>query len=144
MSSTYDDYHIWGHGCWEPQVISFDTTWLDVTKRIIQGCGLDPTTATVQNLYDANPLIECTTCVRQDDAQFLTWWPVFVCGHWQSLESSLLILYVLYYLEAPLFRPQSAGPLIILWPFNAGHGCKSGLLEIPWSQMLCALWLGVR
>ncbi|KAF9062733.1 hypothetical protein BDP27DRAFT_1427637 [Rhodocollybia butyracea] len=66
-----------GRGCWEPKGISFDTAWLDVTKTIIEACGLDPTTATVQDLYDANPLIECTTCAPLKGAQFFTWWPLF-------------------------------------------------------------------
>ncbi|KAF9068968.1 hypothetical protein BDP27DRAFT_1326210 [Rhodocollybia butyracea] len=72
------DYHTRGRGCWESQGISFDTTWLDVTKMIIEACHLDPTTATIQNLYDANPLIECTTCASQNSAPFYTWWPVFM------------------------------------------------------------------
>ncbi|KAF9025384.1 hypothetical protein BDP27DRAFT_1543497 [Rhodocollybia butyracea] len=72
-------YHYWGRGCWEPQGISFDTAWLDITKTIIKACGLDPRTATFQDLYDANPLIECTTCTPLKGARFFTWWPLFVC-----------------------------------------------------------------
>ncbi|KAF9069334.1 hypothetical protein BDP27DRAFT_1421120 [Rhodocollybia butyracea] len=66
----------WGR--WTSKSIGFSSKASRVSKKVVEGCGLDPATATVQDLYDANPLIECTTCTRADGSRYFTWWPLIL------------------------------------------------------------------
>ncbi|KAJ3836316.1 hypothetical protein F5878DRAFT_265965 [Lentinula raphanica] len=51
---------------WSPNSIVFCDTYSDHTKNLVEACSLDPHTATFQDIYDANPLFECTTCLNSD------------------------------------------------------------------------------
>ncbi|KAF9065159.1 hypothetical protein BDP27DRAFT_1425096 [Rhodocollybia butyracea] len=61
---------------WETDVIEFNQSLSRVSKKVVKACG--PATATVQDLYDANPLIECKTCARKDGSRYFTWWPLIL------------------------------------------------------------------
>ncbi|KAF9069333.1 hypothetical protein BDP27DRAFT_1325714 [Rhodocollybia butyracea] len=74
---------------WKPghsrAVWPWSTRWIDsnnaisrVSKIVVEACGLDPAVATVQDLYDANPLIECTTCAGAKGSRYFTWWPLIL------------------------------------------------------------------
>ncbi|KAJ3965796.1 hypothetical protein EV361DRAFT_937667 [Lentinula raphanica] len=41
---------------------SFSGRNSSLATKVVEACSLDPSTATYQDVYDANPLFECTTC----------------------------------------------------------------------------------
>ncbi|KAJ3763100.1 hypothetical protein EV360DRAFT_78690 [Lentinula raphanica] len=41
---------------------SFSGRNLSLATKVVEACSLDPSTATYQDVYDVNPLFECTTC----------------------------------------------------------------------------------
>ncbi|KAE9396281.1 hypothetical protein BT96DRAFT_996887 [Gymnopus androsaceus JB14] len=49
-------------GPWSSRFIFWSNSGSQILQKIVEGCSLDPATATIQDLYSANPLIECTTC----------------------------------------------------------------------------------
>ncbi|KIK59130.1 hypothetical protein GYMLUDRAFT_245559 [Collybiopsis luxurians FD-317 M1] len=50
------------NGPWTPQYLTLNEKSSRVAKTIVEACSLDPMTTTVQDLWDTNPLIECTSC----------------------------------------------------------------------------------
>ncbi|KIK59138.1 hypothetical protein GYMLUDRAFT_44894 [Collybiopsis luxurians FD-317 M1] len=47
---------------WSSKPLAPSGSGSQVAKEIVQACSLDPAAATIQDLYNVNPLIECTTC----------------------------------------------------------------------------------
>ncbi|KIK59089.1 hypothetical protein GYMLUDRAFT_44820 [Collybiopsis luxurians FD-317 M1] len=55
-------------GPWTSRYLTLSEKYPTRVKTVIEACSLDPMTTTVQDLWDANPLIECTDCERQSPA----------------------------------------------------------------------------
>ncbi|KAJ3770833.1 hypothetical protein FB446DRAFT_136038 [Lentinula raphanica] len=51
---------------WSSSTIVFSNTFSDHARGLVEACSLDPNTATFQDIYNANPLFECTTCSNSD------------------------------------------------------------------------------
>ncbi|KAF5362788.1 hypothetical protein D9757_011016 [Collybiopsis confluens] len=47
---------------WSPRRLKLSEAGCRTAMAIVRGCSLDPATATIQDLWDANPLIECKKC----------------------------------------------------------------------------------
>ncbi|KIK59136.1 hypothetical protein GYMLUDRAFT_44891 [Collybiopsis luxurians FD-317 M1] len=47
---------------WSSKSLALSVSGSQIAKGIVEACSLDPTTATIQDLYNANPLIECVDC----------------------------------------------------------------------------------
>ncbi|KAH7875838.1 uncharacterized protein C8R40DRAFT_162368 [Lentinula edodes] len=81
FQSHYYDFH--EYGPWTPRTLVLSDHCLPVMQTIIKSCSLDPTTTTIQELYSANPLIQCVTC-SFDQKSLCLWWPiVFSRDHWK-------------------------------------------------------------
>ncbi|KAJ3770337.1 hypothetical protein FB446DRAFT_790599 [Lentinula raphanica] len=59
-----DDGTIDYHRPWTHRSLRFSETHAERAEMIVKACSLDPNTVTFQEMYDANPLIECTTCTQ--------------------------------------------------------------------------------
>ncbi|KAE9396280.1 hypothetical protein BT96DRAFT_116628 [Gymnopus androsaceus JB14] len=73
-------------GPWSSRHLVWSNSGSQIVQTIVEGCSLDPATATIQDLYSVNPLIECTTCYQdptrhyyQGGRAFMRW-PVAL-GH---------------------------------------------------------------
>ncbi|KIK59162.1 hypothetical protein GYMLUDRAFT_245584 [Collybiopsis luxurians FD-317 M1] len=47
---------------WSPKFLCLSGSGSRLAAKIVEACSLNPTTATIQDLHDANPLIECEDC----------------------------------------------------------------------------------
>ncbi|KAJ3825576.1 hypothetical protein F5880DRAFT_1700706 [Lentinula raphanica] len=59
------------HGPWSSLPIEYSDSFSDHAKKLVEACSLDPNTATIQDLYEANPLFECITCKRDPQEQWV-------------------------------------------------------------------------
>ncbi|KAE9405647.1 hypothetical protein BT96DRAFT_1015383 [Gymnopus androsaceus JB14] len=50
------------NGPWVSSTLTFNEVKSQTSRAIISSCFLDPATTTLQDMYSANPLIECTSC----------------------------------------------------------------------------------
>ncbi|KAJ4491659.1 hypothetical protein C8R41DRAFT_920279 [Lentinula lateritia] len=83
FQSHYYDFH--EYGPWTSRALVLSDHCLPVMQTIIKLCSLDPTTTTIQELYSANPLIQCVTC-SSDQKSLCLWWPiVFSRDHWKHV-----------------------------------------------------------
>ncbi|KIK59137.1 hypothetical protein GYMLUDRAFT_44893 [Collybiopsis luxurians FD-317 M1] len=61
-SSRMAEFYYFFSNPWSSKSLVLSKFGSQVAKNIVEGCSLDPTTATIQDLNNANPLIECTSC----------------------------------------------------------------------------------
>ncbi|KIK57119.1 hypothetical protein GYMLUDRAFT_229820 [Collybiopsis luxurians FD-317 M1] len=72
MRTWYRDYaHFRRLGPWTPKKLVLTQSKSQVLRTILEACALDPSTATVQDLYSAHPLIECITCEMNRGRHFM-------------------------------------------------------------------------
>ncbi|KAE9395816.1 hypothetical protein BT96DRAFT_997297 [Gymnopus androsaceus JB14] len=65
---------------WTSRTITFNETKSQASRVVIQSFYLDPMTTTIQDMYSANPLIECMSCTS-DEGRMFTRWPLLSLGH---------------------------------------------------------------
>ncbi|KAE9395803.1 hypothetical protein BT96DRAFT_1021718 [Gymnopus androsaceus JB14] len=65
---------------WTSRTITFNEIESQASRVIIRSFSLDPITTTIQDMYSANPLIECTSCTS-DQGRMFTRWPLLSFGH---------------------------------------------------------------
>ncbi|KAJ6502644.1 hypothetical protein DFH09DRAFT_296401 [Mycena vulgaris] len=51
---------------WRSRILSVDTHVGDIVKKIVVVCGMDPATATVEDMDVANPRLACHACAKRD------------------------------------------------------------------------------
>ncbi|KAJ3968102.1 hypothetical protein EV361DRAFT_952635 [Lentinula raphanica] len=90
FDSLINTLPVYCDGPWTPLPLVFSDTHSDIARRLVAACSLDPDTATLQDIYDANPLFECTPCKRDlhdwDGGRLFMRWPIALahcvqCGH---------------------------------------------------------------
>ncbi|KAE9395805.1 hypothetical protein BT96DRAFT_977791 [Gymnopus androsaceus JB14] len=65
---------------WTSRTLTINETESQASRVIIQSFSLDPTTTTIQDIYSANPLIECMSCASNQGRMF-TRWPLLPKEH---------------------------------------------------------------
>ncbi|KAJ3836321.1 hypothetical protein F5878DRAFT_663089 [Lentinula raphanica] len=73
-------------GPWSPVSLSFSNTQSNRAKTLVEACSLDPSTATLQDMYDTNPLFECAPCFKRnlhdwDGGRLFMRWPIALDHH---------------------------------------------------------------
>ncbi|KAF5378405.1 hypothetical protein D9757_010856 [Collybiopsis confluens] len=79
-----------GYLKWSSENLTLSSTGCHMATAIVQGCSLDPATATVQDLWAVSPLIECKSCERQADGRLFMRWPSAI-GDYHSRGHSVVI-----------------------------------------------------
>lgn len=59
--------------------VSFHHVAYTTSRSILKSCGYDPDVVTTQQIYDANPLIECLDCSNEKQGRLVMRWPQAVC-----------------------------------------------------------------
>ncbi|KIK57122.1 hypothetical protein GYMLUDRAFT_229829 [Collybiopsis luxurians FD-317 M1] len=71
---TFKNYaHPRIRGRWTPTKLIYSQAKSQTFRTVLESCSLDPSTATVQDLFSAHPLIECTTCEMNHGRYFMRW-----------------------------------------------------------------------
>ncbi|KAE9390256.1 hypothetical protein BT96DRAFT_926005 [Gymnopus androsaceus JB14] len=79
-SSNERSSYVYPNGPWMSLHIRFCDRSSRIAKTIVEACSLDPATSTIQDMYSANPLIECSGCynapnVSYDHGRAFMRWP---------------------------------------------------------------------
>ncbi|KAF5362786.1 hypothetical protein D9757_011010 [Collybiopsis confluens] len=74
-SSQLKQYCHYSDPMWSARFLILSPSGCQTITKILEACSLDPAMATVQDLHDVNPLIECESCAdpRSGSRAFMRW-----------------------------------------------------------------------